>query len=487
MATFIRLFSLAILLVGLLASYLVLRTMNFVPPKGAPVELALAVQIDANRAAQHLSEAIRFQTVSHQNPADDDQSAWLGLRAWLINTYPKFHAIAKREELPNGALLYTWSGTDPGLPPIILMAHQDVVPVAKDAESLWKAPPFSGAIMDGAVWGRGSIDDKGSLIALMEAVETLAEKGTTPKRTVMIVSGQDEEVGGTGATAVAALLEQRGIKAEFVLDEGLVVLGQHPLSGTPAALVAVTEKGYATLRLTARAAGGHSSSPPPNTAVGSLAKGIVNITAHPFPMTLKGPMLEGLLQIAPQADFVTRMAVVNAWLFEPLIIKAASKAPSAAAGLHTTIAPTMLEGSPKDNVLPSAAIARINYRLSPEDSVDSVFERAREAVKGLDIDLQWEPGASGASAVSSTGSLGYRTIAALNQEIFSAPSAPSVMIGGTDGRKLEPVAKDVYRFLPVELSLTDTAMYHGQNEHISIDSLAKASGFYARLIATTAM
>ena len=487
MSIIIRLMLGIVSLVVVLGGVLVMRTVNFAPPKSAPIDLAAAIDIDANKAAQHLSEAIQFRTISHQNPAENDLSAWVGLRSWLITTYPKFHALAKREEIAGGALLYTWAGSDPSLAPIILMAHQDVVPVAKDAEALWKAPPFSGAIIDGAVWGRGAMDDKGSLIALMEALETMAAQGLSPKRTILVVSGQDEEVGGTGAQAVADLLRSRGVVAEFVLDEGLVVLTQHPISNAPAALVAVTEKGYATLRVTARAAGGHASSPPPNTAVGTLAKAIVAITSHPFAMTLQGPMLDGLLQIAPQAPFATRLALVNSWLLEPLIVKAASGTPSTAASLHTTIAPTMLEGSPKDNVLPSTAMARINYRLAAGDSVDSVINRAREVTKGLDVTLEWEGNPTPASAISSTDSMGYRTMAALNQDLFKAPTAPSIMIGGTDGRKFEGIAKDVYRYLPIELSLTDTAMYHGQNEHIGVDALAKIAKFYGRLINTTAM
>jgi carboxypeptidase PM20D1 len=147
----------------------------------------------------------------------------------------------------------------------------------------------------------------------------------------------------------------------------------------------------------------------------------------------------------------------------------------------------MLEGSPKDNVLPSTAMARINYRLAAGDSVDSVINRAREVTKGLDVTLEWEGNPTPASTISSTDSMGYRTMAALNQDLFKAPTAPSIMIGGTDGRKFEGIAKDVYRYLPIELSLTDTAMYHGQNEHIGVDALAKIAKFYGRLINTTAM
>ncbi len=481
-----RLFLALVVAIGILATIVIIRTVNFAPPKGAPVDLASGPEINPDIAARHLSEAIQFKTVSHQNPADDDRAEWEKQRSWLITAYPKFHSVAKREVVGDGALLYTWTGSDASLAPMILMAHQDVVPVAADAASLWTSPPFSGAIVDGQIWGRGTLDDKGSLIAVMEAVEALAAQGATPKRTIIIASGQDEEVGGTGAAAIAKLLADRGIKAEFVLDEGLVVLKDNPISGSPAAMIGVTEKGYATLRVSAKAAGGHSSSPPKDLAVRTLAQAIVAITNHPFPMTVKGTMLEGLEQLAPMAPFTTRMAIANAWLFEPLIIKAASATPSVAASLHTTIAPTMLEGSPKENVLPSTAVARINYRLAPGTSIDAVMERARDATRNLDVELAWDREPTAASAVASTDSAAYRTMAALSRDLFGAPSAPAIMIGGTDGRRMEGLTTNIYRFLPIKLKLTDTTMYHGQNEHISVEDLANACRFYGRLMATMA-
>src|SRR5678816_3650729 len=167
-----------------------------------------------------------------------------------------------RDELASRTLVYTWPGSDPSLAPVVLMAHQDVVPVTPGTEGAWKHPPFSGAVADGAVWGRGSVDDKGSLIGTFEAIETLAKAGFRPKRTVIVVSGGDEEVVGQGARAAAAWLAARKIKAEFVLDEGLVVITDNPISRGKLAVIGTAEKGYATLRVTAPAPGGHSSAPP---------------------------------------------------------------------------------------------------------------------------------------------------------------------------------------------------------------------------------
>jgi carboxypeptidase PM20D1 len=471
----------------LLAAVVLFRTFTFGPEKAVetPVALAAPIPIDVNTAAAHLGEAIRFQTVSHQDPKEDDPKAWDDQRAWLQATYPKFHAVARREVIGGGTLIYTWTGTDPALPAVVLMAHQDVVPISANTESLWKAPPFSGALLDGAVWGRGSIDDKGSLIAIMEACEALAARGFIPKRTIIVVSGEHEETSGGSIDKAAALLAKRDIHALFVLDEGLSIIDGNPITGKSAALIGVAEKGYATLKVTAKGAGGHSSTPPKNTAVVTLAKAVVAIAEKPFPLTIGGPT-EGMLKaLAPQMPFMTRMAVANTWLFGPLVIDKFAATPAGASQLHTTIAPTMLQGSPKENVLPQEATARINYRIFPGQTVDEVMARAKSAVGDLPVSLKWEGRANNPSAVASTNAGGYRVIAALTQDMEHVPSAPALMIAATDSYRMSPIAMDIYKFEFTRGGLADTEMIHGANEHLSLQNLNRLTEFFARLMATT--
>jgi carboxypeptidase PM20D1 len=478
---------------GVLVAVLVLigvvlyRTFTYGPGQSAaaPVALAAPIPIDVNAAAQHLGEAVRFQTVSHQDPKDDTPQAWDQQRSWLQTTYPKFHAVAEREVIGGGTLIYTWKGSDPALPPVVLMAHQDVVPVSPGAQGLWAAPPFSGEIKNGAVWGRGSIDDKGSLIAIMEACEALANRGFTPKRTLIVVSGEHEETTGGSIAQAARLLAKRDVHALFVLDEGLSIIDDNPVTDKPAALIGVAEKGYATLKIVAKGAGGHSSMPPKQTAVETLAKAVVAIAEKPFPMTLGGPTEDMLRALAPQMPFTTRMAVANSWLFGPLIINKFAASPAGAAQLHTTIAPTMLQGSPKENVLPQDAIARINYRLYPGDTTQSVMARAKSAVGALPVSLQWEGRANDPSAVASVNAGAYRTIAALAEDMEHVPSAPALMIAATDSYRMSPIALDIYKFEFTRGPLTDAEMIHGANEHMTLANLSRLTEFFARLIATT--
>ncbi|HYO60126.1 M20 family peptidase [Archangium sp.] len=321
---------------------------------------------------------------------------------------------------------------------------------------------------------------------LFEGIEALALQGFKPRRTVMLVSGHDEEAGGTGAQGAAALLKSRGITAEFVLDEGLMVIADNPITRAPLAIIGVAEKGYGTLRVTAKAPGGHSSMPPRETGVTTLARAVTAIAEHPFPLEFQGPGAAMVRNAAPHAAFPVKMAVANSWLFQPLLISQVGATPAGAALLHTTIAPTMLKGSPKENVLPQEATAWINYRFAPGDDSTEVMARAKAAVGDLPVTLAWTKTPNEASPVSSTTSESWKALAAVAGEVSGAPVAPGLVLAATDSRYLQPVAQDVYRFQPIELTLAGTAMIHGTNEHLTLENLDHMVRFYARLIATTA-
>lgn len=471
------------------AGVVAVRTATFKAPAAvdlSSVHLAPPRPVDVAMAAQHLGEAVRFQTVSHQDKAEDQPAEWDRLHAWLQATYPDAHRVMTREVVDGHALVYTWKGTEPALPPIVLMAHQDVVPVTPGSEGAWTHPPFDGAVADGAVWGRGSIDDKGSLVTLFEALDGLAKAGFTPRRTVILVSGHDEEVRGGGARAAAALLKARGVKAQFVLDEGMVVVADHPVTHAPVALIALAEKGYATLTVTAPAVGGHSSAPPPQTGVATLAKAVLAIADKPFPMRFSGPGADMLKSLAPHASPTVKMAAANTWLFSPLLVKETSRTPAGAAMLHTTIAPTMLKGSPKENVLPQDAEAWINYRIAPGDTSADVMARAKRAVGDLPVKLAWVKTPDEPSKVSSTSSEGWKTLSALAADESKAPVAPALMTAASDSRYMGPIADDIYRFQPLLLSVKDTEMIHGTNEHMTLANVERMVRFYQRLVETAA-
>lgn len=484
------------MLLGALAAFafvagtVAVRTASFAPTEiadGTDIRLAAAPAYDLSAAVANLSAAAQIRTISHQDPADDEVAEWDRLHTWLAATYPDTHRAMTRTILPNRTLIYHWPGSDASLAPIIVMAHQDVVPVTEGTEGDWKYPPFAGTIAEQAVWGRGTVDDKGSLVGLFEALEALAGQGFQPRRGIYLVSGHDEEVGGSGAAAAAAKLKAEGVRALFTLDEGSVVLRDTPVINGPAILIGVAEKGYATLKVTANAPGGHSSMPPAETGVTTLARAVLAITENPFPMEMRGPGAAMVESLAAHKGGTTKMAVANQWLFAPVLKRQLGASPSSAAAFHTTIAPTMLEGSPKENVLPQSATALINYRIAPWNRSADVMARANAAVGDAPVEFSWVKPPNEPSRVSSTSSQGWKyVVAAARADAPDAVVAPFLVVGATDSRSMAPISEDVYRFMPMHFSLKETAMIHGTNEHMTIDSFKRMIDFYARLIATSA-
>ncbi len=475
---------------AIIAAIIGVRTVTFAPPSaGMPAnkaEITLpAYPLDS--AAAHLSAAIRFLTVSHQNPQENDITQWEALHSWMQATYPAAHRVMTREIVADRSLIYSWQGSDRSLKPIILMAHQDVVPVTPGTEKDWTHAPFGGDIAEDAVWGRGSVDDKGMLVGLMEALEALARSGFQPKRTIYLVSGHDEEAGGSGAKAVAGLLDQRGVQALFTVDEGSAVVLDEPVTQGPVALVGIAEKGYGTIKVTANAEGGHSSMPPKETGVINLAKALVAINDLPFPLEVKGPGAAMLATLTASKGGTTKIAMANLWAFESLITSRAGAKPSGAAMFHTTIAPTMLEGSPKENVLPQSASGLINYRIAPWNSSADVMARAKTAVGGLPVVLSWVKPPREPSKVSSTTSEGWNyVVGAAKPELGNMIVAPYLVVAGTDSRSFQDISDDVYRFMPMHVKLNETKMIHGTNEHMTIANLKRTIDYFARLVITAA-
>jgi len=437
--------------------------------------------LDAEAAARRLAAGLRFRTLSHFDRSRLDAAAFLAYQDYLAETYPAAHAALRRERVASHSLLYTWPGRDPEAAPLLLLAHQDVVPVKGDA---WTHPPFEGVIADGYVWGRGAMDDKGNLHAILEAVEHLAGRGFAPRRTVLLAFGHDEEVGGEGAQAVAALLDERGVEPFFVLDEGMAVVEDvFPGLDAPVALVGVAEKGYVSVELRIRGAGGHSSTPPPHTAVGILATAIHRLERERMPARLEGASRQLFTYLAPELPLPLRTAFANLWLFGPMVISTLEGNPGTNAAIRTTTAATMIEGSPKDNVLPSEAWAVVNFRILPGDTVDGVVEHVRRVVDDSRVEIAAIGTPREPSPVSDPDSSAFEALQRTIASIFpEAAVAPGLVLGGTDARHYQRVADDVFRFGPYVFGPGDLGRIHGIDERVSVAGHARAIRFYAQLL-----
>jgi carboxypeptidase PM20D1 len=475
------------------AAFIGYRTFSFTaPPPPAAVEIpdTSAYQVDTSAATMRLAEAIRFRTVSLVEETDD-RAQFVQFHSWLQQRYPAFHAAARREVVGELSLLYTWEGSDPGQPPIILLAHQDVVPVPNDTRQNWQVDPFGGIIRDDAIWGRGAIDDKGSLIALMEAAEFFAAQGRQPTRTIIFAFGHDEELGGdNGAVVMARMLAERNVRAWFVLDEGMAALDRHPLTGGPASMIGISERGSGTMRVRAVGQPGHSSMPPSETAVSLVAEAVDRIHSMPIERGLEGgPALGMMRALAPELSLTNRMAVSNEWLFAPLLRQRMEGNPAARALLGTTVAPTMIEGGSRPNVLPGEASAMINFRIHPRDTAADLLRSARQSVADLEgVTVEWAEEPREASPVSSSDASSYALVAALSGAILpDAPVAPGLVLAGTDSRHYAGVAENVYRFQPILLTSEDLEMPHGLNERLSVANFERMIRFYIGLMEAGAM
>lgn len=465
---------------------LLIRALSFGERIESPIGPASA-PVDRAAAAERLAEILRYPTLSWPEPERFDREAFLGLQDALKRAFPRVHASLSRESVGDLSLLYCWPGSDPALLPVLLMAHQDVVPVAPGTEGDWTHPPFGGEISGGYIWGRGALDVKSALTGILEAVETLLGEGFRPVRTVYFAFGHDEEVGGRrGNARIAALLTERGIRLEYVLDEGgQIAEGIVPGLEGAAAFVGIAEKGFVNIDLIVRGSAGHSSMPPQEPAAAVLGRALARLADSPFPVRLDFTA-RMFSHLGRRLSFGRRFLFSNLWLFAPVVSRLLSQTPKMNASLRTTVAPTLLKGGIKENVLPAEVSATLNVRIIPGDSISGAVEGIRQRIGDSRVQVVPRPGGSEPSAVSSVDSTAWKTVRDTILEVAGDVSvAPFLVVGATDSRYFAPLSQNVFRFLCNRLGPEDLKRIHGTDERISVDNYAEAVTFYYRLLVNT--
>lgn len=425
---------------------------------------------------QNLSKAITFTTISYSEEAIPDSTAFFGFHRFLQETFPLTHATLSLEKINTYSLLYKWEGSDASKKPIILMSHQDVVPVDQPTLGDWEAGPFEGKITDTHVIGRGTMDDKGTLIGLLEAVEKLIEEGFVPKRTIYIASGHDEEVGGSnGAAKIAAYLKDKGVHAAMALDEG-GFLAEDLIPGIdkPVAMINLAEKGFASFRLIVETKGGHSSQPPRENTIGMLAQAIVDLENHQLPYKLVKPIDYQFEYMGAELPFFKKLAFANPWFFKKPILEALNA--------HTTTAPTIISGGVKNNVIPTVAEATINFRILTGETIESTKQHIENTISDK---IKVEPVGflTNPSPVSSIDSENFKILEKTIRDMFpTSIVVPGLVGGGTDARYFYEIADDVYRFYPIRLAPDSMTRFHGIDEKISKDNYKEIIEFAYHLI-----
>ena len=435
---------------------------------------------DIALAARHLSQAVSYPTVSHQEIGRMDLPQFSAFAAFLEAAYPLVHQKLIKTVVNAHGLLFRWQGSESARR-VLLTAHYDVVPASDEG---WPYPPFSGEIADGKVFGRGSFDDKGSLIAILESITALLEAGFTPPCDVYLACGFDEEVGGAqGARQIAAHLKAQGLTFDFVLDEGGAVADGAMMGiQKPVAVIGVAEKGNTSFKLTFKGVEGHSSTPPDTTAVGIMARFISMAEARPEKPRLTDSVKAMLKATAPHRPGIQGFVLAHPGLFAPLIIKTLLKNRQTAAMLRTTAAFTMAEGGSSHNVLPKNAACTVNIRILQGDSSQEALNRFRSLGIPFEAEpiLQDEP-----TKASDLESPAMAHLKGCIARIFpDAVITPYLMTGGTDCRHYDQVARNAYRFLPARVSEAELSLMHGRGEYLSLDNLQSMIAFYTLFIKT---
>jgi carboxypeptidase PM20D1 len=469
-----------VLVLGVVA---IVRTLQLQSRQVAPTASdSIAV---AAEAPQRLSRALQYRTVTKREPTALDSAAYRDLYRYLESAFPAVHDTLSVTAVNDLSRLYTWQGTDPGRPPIVLMAHVDVVPIEPGTRSEWTHPPFRGVVDDDYVWGRGALDDKSSVVAILEALATIIRNGGRPRRTVHVAIGHDEEVGGSrGARAIAERITATDAPPAIVVDEGgAVTNGALPGLDRPLAVVGIAEKGYLSIELRAEAPGGHSSAPPDSTSIEILNAALGRLLDNPLSSRLDGVTGQMLDYVAPEMSVPLRLALANRWLTAPAIRWALNRTPTTKAAIRTVQVPTRLDAGVKDNVIPSAATATINYRILPSQSVEGVRRHVRSTLGDLPVTIRTGQ-ASEPTPVSSIDGTPFQVLQRTIREATSdsVVVAPYLVPGATDSRYYADATDHVYRFLPYTLTPEDRSRIHGTNERISIDGYRTVVRFYVQLL-----
>lgn len=479
-----RLLSLISIISIAVISVLIFKSVAFAAGQSESIS-AKSIAPDAMALAVRLGKAIQFQTVSYEDEASFKKDSFINFQIFLEQSFPKVHAALQKEIVGEYSLLYTWQGADNKELPILLSAHYDVVPAEPESGS-WTYPPFEGRIADGFIWGRGTLDDKMSVLGTMEAVEKLLQDGYVPHRTIYLAFGHDEEIGGQqGAAKIAALLKSRGVKLDYVLDEGLTITeGIVPNISKPVALIGLAEKGCLSVELSIESEGGHSMMPPKQTAIGIMSAAINRLENNPFPARMEAPVRRMFETLAPEMPFGMKIVFSNLWLFGGIVKNTLAGAPRTNAMIRTTVAPTIFQAGVKENVLATKARAVVNYRILPGDTIDKVLQHVQKTINDPRIKITaLERLKSEPSKIADMESKSYKEVQqAIHQTFPEVVVAPGLVVAATDSRYYSGITNNILHFSPTRLGPEDLPRIHGINERISVTNYNDVVKFYNQLI-----
>ncbi len=506
-----RIMTLGVLAILILAGVVIVKTTSFNFQEIKPVKNSSTMEHSRNEGAlKRLSEAIQIPTVSTVNYEDTDFKPFDDFKEFLKQTYPRVYQQMDTTTVNTYGLVFHWKGKDSSKKPLLFLSHYDVVPInnfdfdanpkpaeavmdfnsksepLKEIQHAWDGYPFSGDIKNGRIYGRGTLDMKSMLIAILEAADELIQKGYVPNQDIYLAFGHDEEVSGLqGAVKIADYFNNKGIRFDAVYDEGGLVTSPGsvlPQVNQPIALVGVAEKGFLTLEITVKGIGGHSSMPPAKGSLVLAAEIIEKLNTQQMPATLIPPIENFLSNIGGAMDFKARMAIANTWLLKSTLLKSLEKNPTSNALIRTTTAITMAHSSDATNVLSASTKVTVNFRILQGNTVEDVLNHVKKLCEGYEVEYN-VVSAREPSQLSSHTTEQYKKL----EEIIAInyPDAiitPYLTIGGTDAYKYELVSDNVFRFMPIEVNQYEQRQIHNDNESITIDNYMKMINHFKLLM-----
>jgi carboxypeptidase PM20D1 len=438
--------------------------------------LAASVNHAEASPAERLGEAVRIQTVSYQDKSQINYAEFERFHEFLRGTYPRVFGELDVEVVNDYSLLIRWPGSDSASQPILFTAHMDVVPIEPGTEQDWRHPAFDGVVADERIYGRGTLDDKGGLLGVLEAAEALLAEGFVPRRTIVFAFGHDEEIGGKqGARVIAERMRELGLHFEWMVDEGGMLLSDNPmLPGKSMAMINIAEKGYLTLTLVATGDGGHSSNPPKISTIGRLSGALARIEDNPFPPRLVAPVAAMLETIAPHVGQPERFVFDNLWLTGGIVAGRMADERLTIPFVRTTTALTMFNAGVKENVLPQRAVAKVNFRLLPGDTPEMVVAHVEEIVNDPLIEITYDRWDNVPEIADYEGS-GFAVISRAVVAVYpGAIVTPSLLTATTDTRHYIDLVDNQYRFHGIMIASSQAKSIHGTDEYIGVDSYEKS-------------